>query len=261
MDKAAYLLKKQLLQGAAPVFKREQTCYSCYWIKENCRCHLIKPFVTETRFIILMHPMEAKKEKLGTGRICRATLRNSEIIVGIDFTKNAQVNALIDDSENACRVLYPGKKSLNISSDDVSPLLVSKQSGRRSILFLIDGTWPCAKKMMTQSHNLRNLPRLSFTGTHESIFNIKEQPAAYCLSTLESIHHFLDESNRRGLEHLPERPHDNLIVVFQSMIDFMLMCALDPNRSSYRPQPRGYSLRENRKKRKKSEMRSIILKD
>lgn len=261
MDKAAYLLKKQLLQVQAQSFKREETCYSCYWIKENCRCHLIKPFSTDTRFIILMHPMEAKKEKLGTGRICRATLLNSEIIVGIDFTKNEQVNALIANPENSCRVLYPGEKSLNISSDDISPLLATQKAGQKSILFLIDGTWPCAKKMMTLSLNIRRLPRLSFTGTRESIFNIKEQPAAYCLSTLESIHHFLDESHRRGLERLPARPHDNLILVFQSMIDFMLMCALDPNRSSYRPQPRGYSLRENRKKRKKSEMRSIILKD
>ena len=261
MDKASYTALRQKLRDEAPTFKRERTCYKCYWIEENCRCHLIKPFATDTRFVLLMHPMEAKKEKLGTGRICRAALLNSEIIVGIDFTHNDRVNALIDDPSNSCMVLYPGKNSLNISHDEVAPLLANKAAGHKSILFLIDGTWPCAKKMMTQSLNIRRLPRISFTVTYESIFNIKEQPAEYCLSTLESIHHFLGEADRKGVESLPDRPQDNLIVVFQSMIDFMLACALDPTRSSYRGTPTGYSLRANRKKRKKSELRGIVLKD
>ncbi|MDB5047389.1 MAG: hypothetical protein JWO30_460 [Fibrobacteres bacterium] len=261
MDKAAYIELKRKRLDAVVTYKKETTCFNCYWIKENCRCHLIKPFDTEIRFVILMHFKEAKKEKLGTGRICRATLRNSEIIIGIDFTRNEEVNALIRDPRNDCRVMYPGRKSLDVSKDDVSPLLETKKSGRRLVIFLVDGTWQCAKKMMRQSLNIRSLPRIGFTASHESIFYIKEQPAAYCLSTLESIHFFLSEADRRGVERLPGRPQDNLIVVFKSMIDFMVKCALDPSRSSYRGSKTGYSPRETRKKRKPSAMRSIVLPD
>jgi DTW domain-containing protein len=261
MDKATYLKRKSELTAEVISYKREKTCYTCFWLQENCLCYLIKPFATDIRFVILMHTMEAKKEKMGTGRICLATLQNSEVIIGVDFTKNNAVNALINDSANHCMVLYPGKNSLDISSDDVAPLLEHKRAGRRLVVFLIDGTWTCAKKMMTLSGNIRQLPRVSFTATHESIFFIKEQPAKYCLSTLESIHWFLSEADRRGVETLPAQPQDNLILVFQSMIDFNVMCAKDPSRSSYRGNKTGYSLQENRQKRKPTSGRSIVLID
>jgi DTW domain-containing protein len=258
MNKADYLQRKEKLAASSIAYKREKTCYTCYWLEEYCRCPMIKPFETEVRFVILMHIMEAKQEKLGTGRICQATLRNSEIIVGIDFTENQKVNDILANPANHCLVLYPGAHSLNISSDDISPLLDQKKIGKKLVIFLIDGTWRCAKKMMTLSKNIQRLPRISFSANHESIFFIKEQPAKFCLSTLESIHFFLGEAHRRGLENLPNRPQDNLIVVFQSMIDFMVMCAKDPARSTYRGNKTGYSSRESRTKRKVKTGRSIV---
>ncbi len=260
MDKATYLKRKQKTKSEQVTFKKESACRRCFWIRENCLCHLFRPFDTETRFVILMHPMEAKKEKLGTGRVCHAILRNSEIIVGIDFTVNDRVKVLIRDPENLCMALYPGEKTLNISTDDVTPLIETKKSGRRLVLFLLDGTWQCAKKMMTQSLNIRTLPRLSFSAAQESIFIIKEQPAVFCLSTLESIHFYLGEADRRGVENLPGHPQDNLMAVFRHMIDFMLRCAVDPARSNYRGSRTGYSKREDRK-RKIRTMRAIVLMD
>ncbi len=262
MDKVSYLEIKRREASQTPIFKREKMCYTCYWLQEHCRCSLIHPFATQTRFVILMHIMEAKQEKLGTGRISNAVLPNSEIIVGIDFTENQRVNSILHDPENYCMVLYPGDQSLNISKEDITPLLEKKKSGRNLVVFLIDGTWTCAKKMMTQSLNIRRLPRLSFSASHESIFHIKEQPAAYCLSTLESIHCFLSEADRRGLEHLPGRPQDNLIHVFESMIQFMKDCALDPAKAGYRRGPRnGYSDPKTRSKRKPTSGRNIVLVD
>jgi DTW domain-containing protein YfiP len=258
MDKAAYLARKRKLAAEAVSYKREKTCYRCHWTEDLCLCPRIKAFATDTRFVILMHTMEAKREKAGTGRICRATLVNSEIIVGIDFTHHERVNALIADPGNHCLVMYPGEHSLNISNDDVTPLLAAKRDGRRLVVFLIDGTWPCAKKMMKLSANLQRLPRVSFSASHRSIFYIKEQPADYCLSTLESIHFFLGEADRRGVESLPGRPQDNLLIVFQSVIDFMVRCALDPSKSTYRRAKTGYTNPADRKKRKASSMRSIV---
>jgi len=257
MDKATYLQRKQALQDSVQKFKREEFCFKCHRIQTHCLCSLIKPFETEVHFVLLMHPMEAKKEKMGTGRISLACLKNSELIIGIDFTEDPSVNKLINDPNNYCMVLYPGEKAINVSKDDVAPL--KNLNGKRLVVFLIDGTWPCAKKMMKLSKNIHSLPRVSFTATHQSLFAIKEQPAEYCLSTLESIHFFLSELERRGLETL-ENKHDNMLDVFKSMVEFQIKCASDPTLPSYRNSKGGYSDKSERKKSKKYNSNRIVFK-
>ena len=257
MDKAAYLLRKQVLQDSIQKFKREEFCFKCHRIQTHCLCGLIKPFDTSVHFVLLMHPMEAKKEKMGTGRISLACLKNSELIIGIDFTEDPVVNQIINDPANYCMVLYPGEKAINVSKDDVTSL--KNLDKKRLVVFLIDGTWPCAKKMMKLSKNIHSLPRVSFTATHQSLFAIKEQPAEYCLSTLESIHFFLSELERRGLESLEQR-HDNMLDVFKSMVDFQIKCAADPTLPSYRNAKGGYSDKAERKKSKKYNSTRIVFK-
>jgi len=257
MDKATYLRNKEKATAEQAVFKRENLCFKCHWPQKPCLCQQIQPFETETFFVLLMHPMEAKKERLGTGRISHATVKNSQIFVDVDFTEHRGVNAIIHDPKNLCMVLYPGQNAINLSSDDISPLLEAKQSGRRLVLFLIDATWQCANKIITYSQNIKTLPRLSFTVSQESIFEIKEQPEKHFLSTLESIHVFLTEAHRRGLECLPASPQNNLISVFQYIINFSLECALDPSRSKYRGVITGYTKREDRTRNKKKQLHSI----
>ena len=261
MDKAAYLAKKGSLAAEAPDYPRARLCYRCHWLPHLCRCPWIKPFPTRTRFVLLMHPKEARRERLGTGRLAHAALPDSEIIVGVDFSENPRVNALLADPANLCMVLYPGAQALDLSSGDVTPLLREAEAGRRLTVFLIDGTWQCAKKMMTLSRNIRSLPRISFAPAGESIFEIKEQPAPWCLSTLESIHRFLCEADRRGVETLPGRPQDTLLEVFRSVIDFSLRCAADPALKGYRGSKTGYTTRAERAHRKRTNGRGIFLRD
>lgn len=230
----------------------ETFCYICFRKKKNCLCQLMKPFDTKIQFVILIHPMEAKKEKLGTGRITKAILKNSKLIMGVDFTNDREVNEIIQNKENTCFVLYPGTDAIDVSSGDISSL-----ENKKIVVFVIDGTWPCAKKMMKLSHNLQRLPRLSFTTTQQSIFEIKEQPADFCLSTIESIHVLLSECEKRGLEKL-DNAHQNMIEVFKALIEFQLKCASDPSIPSYRPGPRGYSKKEERVKAKKWQKRKIV---
>ena len=45
----------------------------------TCICKHIRPLQTKTRFIILMHPKEYKREKNGTGHITNLQLENSEV--------------------------------------------------------------------------------------------------------------------------------------------------------------------------------------
>jgi len=81
----------------------------------SCICKHINPLQTKTRFIILMHPKEYKKERNGTGRMTKLQLENSEIIVGVDFTNNKHVNEILADSKNGSFLLYPGEDNFNLS--------------------------------------------------------------------------------------------------------------------------------------------------
>ena len=44
-----------------------------------------------------MHPKEAYKQKIGTGRLTHLSLIDSELIIGVDFTENDAVNSYINN--------------------------------------------------------------------------------------------------------------------------------------------------------------------
>lgn len=256
MDKVTYL-KNKAKQQEQTVFQKESFCYRCYKPQKNCLCEHIISFNPIFEFVILLHPMEARKEKMGTGRITHAFLENSKIITGVDFSQNVEVNTLINN--HSCFVLYPGETAINISKDDCSEIVQKINNKEKIVIFVIDGTWPCAKKMMKLSTNLHSLPRISFEVEKESMFEIKEQPSKFCLSTIESIHLLLDEFKRREVLNLKDE-HHQMLVPFKVMIEFQKQCALDPALDSYR-RKKAFKPKEARKPSKKWETRSILFRD
>lgn len=177
----------------APV--REQ-CYVCRRVKKHCLCASIKPFATRTRFVILMHEEEARKQKTGTGRLAAMCLSNSELLTGIDFTTDARVNELLADPAYAPFVLYPGPDALTMRALAAGAL----PAGRTPLVFVIDGTWRTARSILAKSRNVRGLPRLSFERPYVSKFSIKRQPMAHCVSTIEAVYHLIGEAGEAGLE-------------------------------------------------------------
>ncbi|WP_294872522.1 tRNA-uridine aminocarboxypropyltransferase [Sulfuricurvum sp. RIFCSPLOWO2_12_FULL_43_24] len=194
-------------------------CYKCYRPLTSCMCSYVKPIETQTKFVILMHPKEFKKTKNGTGHLTHLSLVNSELYVDIDFSGHKAINSLIDNNNNLCYVLYPGKNSININTQKID------RSGKQIVIFIIDSTWPCSVKMLRLSRNLQNLPRLSFTHTKISQFQIKEQPKEFCLSTIESTQTILELLNDQGLEVLEEGALKNFIDPFTSMVAYQIKCA------------------------------------
>ena len=164
-------------------------CYRCYRPQSSCMCHYITPLQTQTKFVILMHNKEFQKTKNGTGIFSHLSLTNSELFVGIDFSDNARINEIVSDANNRCYILYPGEKSILINEEHI------QEEGKTTVLFLIDSTWACAKKIMRVSRNIKHLPRVSFYHDRPSAFHIKEQPHEVCLSTMESIHTVLSLLN------------------------------------------------------------------
>jgi len=210
-----------------------ETCYRCFWPKSLCWCPSITPMATRTRFVFLMHPKEFKQEKASTGRLTHLSLAESELHMGIEFDDHPRVQALIADPANFPMLLYPGATARNLSSGE----LTSRElAGRQLVVFLLDGTWSCARKMLRLSPSLQRLPRIMFTAeTAVSRYVIKQQPQEGCLSTLEATHELLRALELSGLDHYPLP--EQLLSLFQRMQEFQLKCASDPAKDGYRRTP------------------------
>jgi len=189
-------------------------CYSCYRPQTSCMCKHITPIETNTRFIILMHPKEFRKTKNGTGHFTNLSLSNCEIFVGIDFSRHKEINAILDNTENNCFALYPSENSINLNKENIT------KKHKNTVLFLIDATWPCSRAMLKASPNLDALPKVSFSHTKRSEFLFKEQPKAYCLSTMESTHCILELLNAHDAENISEEKLEQFLSPFKQMVKY-----------------------------------------
>ncbi len=177
-----------------------------------------------------MHPQEAKKIRNGTGRLAHLALSNSEIFTGLDFSIHPNVQDLLADERYNPFILYPGITSKDISGYDPEQL---SENGKIPLVFVIDGTWKAAKKIMQMSQNLHDLPRISISPNEPSRFLIKQQPNNLCLSTIESIFSLLLEFENKGLENLGGR-HKNLIDILDQMVKIQMTHINNPTGRGYR---------------------------
>lgn len=175
-----------------------------------------------------MHPKEYKKEKNGTGHMTGLQLENSEIIVGVDFTNNNRVNEILSKEESCSFLLYPGKDNFNLSIRKSSE--INSFMGNNPHIFILDGTWPCARKMLKLSKNLQNLKRVSFDNKIKSKFIIKQQPESLCLSTIESVYTVINLLKEGDLEQCETK---GFLIPFEKMIEYQLECILNPNSKNY----------------------------
>jgi DTW domain-containing protein YfiP len=212
------VIKKHNLKQT--LFGNRKKCYTCYRPKSSCMCCEIQAFDTQTKFIILMHPKEFKKTKNNTGRFTHLSLRNSELFINNDFTNHKRVNEIINTYESY--ILYPSKNAINLSKNRL------KLSNKRAI-FIIDSTWSCAVSILKKSKNLQNLNYISFDNTKKSEYKIKEQPAHYCLSTIESTLCILELFNKHNIENISQNHLDNFLNPFYKMVDYQLSCISKSN--------------------------------
>ena len=222
-----------------------KNCYKCMRPSSTCICKHISPVLTKTRFIILMHPKEYKKEKNGTGHMTTLQLENSEIIVGVDFTNNNRVNEILTKENSRSFLLYPGKDNFNLSvrkSSELRPFM-----GENPNLFILDGTWPCARKMLKLSKNLQQLKRVSFDNEIKSKFIFKQQPEPLCLSTIESVYTVINLLKEGALEQCETK---DFLIPFEKMIEYQVEYILNPNINSYRPSTTGKVTPRDRYKKK-----------
>lgn len=209
-----------------------EMCYRCFWPKPLCWCSSIEPMLTRTKFVFLMHPKEFKHEKAATGRLTHLCLANSEVHMGVEFDRHEAVQRLMNDPRHFPVLLYPGETARNLSEGALTPTEIGD---RQLVVFLLDGTWSCARKMLKLSPSLHRLPRVMFTAVQRSRYVIKQQPQDGCLSTLEATHELLLALERSGLDRYPLP--GQLLALFDRMQEYQIRCATDPNRPGYRRRP------------------------
>ena len=194
--------------------------------KNHCLCSIIHPFDTRAEFVILIHPKEMKKVRNGTGRLTHLCLSRSRLVMGESFSLNPDVNGLISDPDKQAVILYPGDTAL--PAEEFLP-----SHGKSTVVFVMDGTWSGARKMMRISSNLHDLPKIKIVPESLSRFLIRSQPNPQCLSTIESVHALLDLWDRKGIENLAGR-HDNLIQVLDELVRTQLSYIRNPCLEGYR---------------------------
>lgn len=165
-------------------------------------------------------------------------LNNSYLIKGQNYSDNDLVNQRLADTSCHSVILYPGLKSENISK--ISPTETAQlfPKDKKLQIFVIDGTWATAKKMVRQSLNLAKLPRICFTPSKPSNFRVRKQPSASCYSTIEAIHHTIELlGDSQGFQ-TSKRQHDGLLNVFNYMVEnqleFIKKSNLNSRESAYR---------------------------
>lgn len=197
------------------IYGDREKCYSCFRPKSSCMCKYINAIDTDTKFVILMHPKEFKKVKNNTGFFTHLSLSNSEVFIGIDFSKHKRINEIIATHESY--ILFPSVNAVNLSENH--PSLEDKTS-KPIAIFLIDSTWACTKKIFTLSQNLNKLTHMSFTTKSTSQYKIKEQPQSNYLSTIESTLVVLEELNRLKIENISEESFKGFLNPFFKMIEY-----------------------------------------
>jgi len=181
-------------------------------------CEYIHTVKTNTKFVILMHPKEFRKTKNGTGHFTNLSLKNSEIFIGIDFSNDEKINKMINDENNSCYLLYPSDDSIKLNTQTIS-------TTKQNIVFILDSTWPCSRKMLRLSKNLQKLTKISFVHSKSSAFKIKTQPNDYCLSTIESTLCVLELLNKHGIENIKSSDFDTFLMPFEKMVEYQVECS------------------------------------
>ena len=194
-----------------------ELCFKCLRPADSCFCKYLKPFDPGVKFVFLMHPKEAKRQRTGTGRIAHAGLIDSEIIIGIDFTKNTRLCQLLSDPQYYPVLLYPGDDAWNSEK----PGFKEEIGNRKLLAIIIDSTWFCSKKMIKSSSNIMALPKVSFSGKYRSIFTFKREPYPECVSTIETCYYLIKELQTATIVNQDVNP-ECLMTAFKEMIKFQL---------------------------------------
>ena len=194
-------------------------CMRCLKPASSCCCSRATPIDLrgKVKFVFLMHPKEAKRQRTGTGRLASLCLPESEILVGVDFSHNERLNDLLCDTRYLPVLLYPSPTAISCTDEGFR----QAAQGKTILALIVDSTWACSKKVIKLSENLIPLTRVTFAQTHESLFTFKRQPKLGCVSTIETCYYLICEMQAASIVAHDASP-EPLMATFKAMVRFQL---------------------------------------
>jgi DTW domain-containing protein YfiP len=169
------------------------TCYTCFRPSLVCICAVLRPVENRTRVTILQHPRE-RLHPLNTARIAEGSLKSVRVLRGDIARLRARLEA--GEIPADALLLYPGPNAVDLETLDVGK--------RPREIVILDGTWHHASTLLRDLPVLGRLACARFTPGSPSEYQIRKEPRADYLSTIESIAHVLSilEPETQGLESL-----------------------------------------------------------
>ena len=93
-----------------------ERCFKCFKPKSVCLCKYGKNLDTGIKFVFLMHPKEFRRQRTGTGYLSHLCLKDSEVIVGLDFLQNKRLSQLLANPQYFPVLMYPGQDAITAKS-------------------------------------------------------------------------------------------------------------------------------------------------
>ena len=216
MNLQGYREWRQSLRNQEPKYRGY--CLTCRQPDFACYCAHIKKFDPAMKFIILIHPIEIRR-RIATGRMSHLCMTGSRLILGVDYSQNKEVEAILKNPNYYSIMLYPGPSSTNITPLHLEERRQLFPQDKELVVFVVDGTWNTARKTVRVSDNLKHLPQISFSPPSPSNFRVRTQPKPECYSTLEAIHHTIELLGPgRGFD-TSSRRHDTLLSLFDRLVE------------------------------------------
>jgi DTW domain-containing protein YfiP len=199
-------------------------CRGCGRAVVTCFCDRITILPTRTRILLLQHPRE-KRVAVGTARMAQLALPNSRLRVGLDFTEDEEVRAILAQPSGAY-VLFPGPAATPVGE---------LPRDRDLTLIVFDGTWWQASKLLKLNPALAALPRVAFRPRKPSAYVIRREPADFCVSTIEALSEVLTVLEPEG------GPFDRLLDPFHAMVERQCWFQTQVRSSRHRSARRGFA--------------------
>jgi DTW domain-containing protein YfiP len=186
----------------------------------------VTPLATRTRVLILQHPRE-RDVPIGTARIARLCLPESELRVGVDFAEDPVVRAALADPVRPAVLLFPGSDAIDVrAAPPRGPVT----------LVVLDGTWSHAAKLLRRNPALAALPRYRLAPSRPSAYSIRREPAEHCVATIEALAEVLGvlEGDPTGMARLLAPFH----AMVARQLEYVTQRGGARGRHAYTPRPR-----------------------
>jgi DTW domain-containing protein YfiP len=183
----------------------------------TCLCGDLPVIESKVRVVLLQHPREARLA-ICSAWLTRISLKNCELHRGVRFEDHPRVREAA--ATPGATVLFPGEGAAAVEALAAPP----------PVLFVIDGTWHQAGRMLSANPALAALPRVAIDGRTSGYRALRREPAPGHLPTVEAVAIALGALERDPARFAP------MVGAFRRMVEGQLACARGTRRN---PRHRG----------------------